>query len=110
MEVRKAYHDINPTILYDEIKEFVQRQGITPEQSRLDTYSRPDDSSSFIYRGTITFKMQSKEALRAHILGSDKGETRLILDSDDALFPKEKIEALLDDLNFFLGSYESSPS
>ncbi len=106
MQIRKTYRDINPTILYDEIKEFIQRQGVTLDQNRLDTYSKPNDSSSFIYRGTLSFKIQGKEGLRAHIVGADKGETKLILDTDDTLFPKEKIDALEDDLNFMLGPYE----
>ena len=106
MQIRKTYQNINPTILYDEIKEFVQRQGVTLNQNRLDTYSIPTDSSSFIYRGTLTFNVQDKEALRVHIIGTDKGETKLVLDSDDVLFPKEKISALEDDLIFMLGSYE----
>jgi hypothetical protein len=29
-----------------------------------------------------------------------------MLDTDDTLFPKEKIDALVDDLNFMLGPYE----
>ncbi len=41
MEIRKTYRDINPTLLYDEIKEFVQRQGVTLDQNRLETYSMP---------------------------------------------------------------------
>jgi hypothetical protein len=106
MQIRKTYQNINPTILYDEIKEFVQRQGVTLNQNRLDTYSIPTDSSSFIYRGILTFNVQGKESLLIHIIGTDKGETKLVLDSDDALFPKEKISALEDDLNFMLGSYE----
>jgi hypothetical protein len=107
MQIRKTYQNINPAILYDEIKEFVQRQGVTLNQNRLDTYSIPTDSSSFIYRGTLSFNVQGKEGLRIHIIGTDKGETKLVLDSDDILFPKEKLSALEDDLNFMLGSFES---
>jgi hypothetical protein len=106
MQIRKTYKDINPTILYDEIKEFVLRQGVTLNQNRMDTYSIPTDSSSFVYRGTMTFNIQAKEALRVHIIGADKAETKLMLDSNDELFPKEKVAALEDDLNFMLGSYE----
>jgi hypothetical protein len=106
MQIRKTYKNINPTILYDEIKGFVQRQGIKLDENRLETYSMPSDSSNFVYRGTLTFKVQDKEGLRAHIIGTDKGETKLMLDSVDELFPKEKIAALEDDLNFMLGSYE----
>ena len=106
MQIRKTYQEINPTMLYDEIKEFVLRQGVTLDQSKLDTYSMPTDSSTFIYRGTLIFKNQGKECLRAHIIGSDKGQTKLILDSDDELFPKEKVARLDEDLNFMLGAYE----
>ncbi len=106
MQIRKTYRDINPTILYDEIREFVLRQGVILDQNRMETYSMPTDSSSFIYRGILTFKVQGQEALRAHIVGTDKAETKLILDTKDDLFPKEKIEALEDELNFMLGPFE----
>ncbi len=106
MQIRKAYININPTILFDEIKEFILRQGITLDQNKMETYSVPGDSSSFIYRGTLTFRAQNKEALRAHILGTEKGETKLMLDSNDELFPVETVKALEDDLSFMLGSYE----
>jgi hypothetical protein len=106
MQIRKTYKDINPTLLYDEIKEFVLKQGIALDQDKLETYSVPGDSSNFVYRGTLTFKTQGKEVLHAHIIGTEKAETKLMLDSDDKLFPSEKIAALEDDLNFMLGSYE----
>ena len=107
MQIRKTYRDINPKLLYDEIKEFVLRQPVTLDQDKLETYSLPSDSSSFIYRGTLTFKVKEKEGLRAHIIGKDKGETRLMLDSNDELFAAAKVTALEDDLNFILASYES---
>jgi hypothetical protein len=106
MQTRKTYRDINPTLLYDEIKEFMQRQGVTLDLNRLETYSKPSDSSNFIYRGTLTFKVQGQEALRAHIIGTDKGETKLMLDSNDNLFTSDKMAALEDDLNFMLGPFE----
>jgi hypothetical protein len=106
MQIRKTYKNINPTILYDEIKEFGQKQGIKLDENRLETYSMPSDSSNFVYRGTLTFKIQGREGLRAHIVGTDKGDTKLMLDSIDELFPREKIAALEDDLNFMLSSYE----
>jgi hypothetical protein len=107
MQIRKTYKEISPILLYDEIKEFVSRQGATRDQDKLETYSIPGDSSSFIYRGTLTFKTQGKEALRAHIIGSEKTETKLMLDSVDDLFPSQKIAELEDDLNFMLGSFEN---
>jgi hypothetical protein len=106
MQIRKNYHEINPTLLYDEIKEYVQNQGFSPDLAKMETYSNPTDSSSFTYRGTLTFKVQGKEGLRAHIIGADKGETKLMLDSNDQLFPPEKVTALVADLDFMLGSNE----
>jgi hypothetical protein len=106
MQIRKTYKEINPLILYDEIKEFVLRQGFTLDQNKLETYSMPTDSSTFIYRGTLTFQSQGKEALRANIIGVDKGETRIMIESNDDLFPPEMEAALEDDLNFMLGTYE----
>ncbi len=106
MQIRKTYREINPTLLYNEIKEFVLRQGVTLDQDKLETYSIPTDSSNFIYRGTLIFEIQGKEALRSNIIGVEKGETKLVLDSNDELFPKEKLGALEDDLNFMLGPFE----
>jgi hypothetical protein len=106
MQIRKTYKEVNPTILYNEIKESVLRQGVTLDQNKLETYSMPTDSSTFIYRGTLTFKSEGQEAIRAHIIGVDRGETKLILDSKDEIFPAEKLNALVDDLSFMLGSYE----
>ncbi len=107
MQIRKTYREINPTVLFDEIKEFVLRQGVTLGQNKLETYSNPSDSSTFMYRGTLTFTIQSREGLRAHIIGVDKGETKLMLDSEDALFAPAKIKELEEDLNFMLGPFEA---
>jgi len=107
MQIRKAYQEINPTLLYDEIKELVLREGASLDQNRLETYSMPSDSSTFVYRGTLTFKIQGKEAIRAHIIGVDRGETRLILDADDTLVSPDKLKTIEKDLDFMLGSYES---
>ena len=112
MQIRKAYKDVNPELLYDEIRGFVQKQGATIGEAKLETYSSPSNSSSFISRGTLTFKIHSesgkpeKECLTAHIDGSAKGETKLMLDIDEKLFPQKKVSALQDDLDFIFGSYE----
>jgi hypothetical protein len=106
MQIRKTYQSISPQILYDEIKELVQKQGALVDQEKLETYSMPGDSSSFIYRGTMNFKIQNKACLNVHVIGSDKTETKLMLDVNDSLFPADKVAALQDDLIFMLGSYE----
>jgi len=112
MQIRKTYKGANPELLYDEIRDFTLKQGTVIDKAKLETYSLPTDSSSFISRGTLTFKIQSesgkgeKECLRAHIVGSAKGETKVMLDVDEELFSREKINALQNDLDFIFGSYQ----
>ena len=112
MQIKKTYSNVKPELLYDEVRDFVLKQGAIVDEAQLETYSLPSDSSSFISRGTLTFKIQgesgtaAKECLRAHIVGTARGETKLMLDIDEKLFPKDKISALQDDLNFIFGSYE----
>jgi hypothetical protein len=105
MQIKKTFKQINPTLLYDEVREFVLRQGLTLDQNKMETYSMPSDSSTFIYRGTLTFKVKGQEALRAHMVGQDRTETRLILDSEDTLFAPEKVKELEADLDFTLGAF-----
>jgi hypothetical protein len=114
MQIRKTYSGVNPELLYDEIRDFVLKQGTIIGESKLETYLLPDDTSSFMFRGSLTFKVQvkpakaEKECLRAHIMGTVKGETKVMLDINDELFLPEKVSALQDDLNFVFGSYEAN--
>lgn len=109
MQIRKTYRDINPELLLRELQDFTLKQGAVLDQSKVETYSLPNDSSSSITRGTLTFKTpdkNGKEALRAHLVGSARGETRLMLDVDAALLPPDKLSALQADLDFIFGSAE----
>jgi hypothetical protein len=112
MQVKKSYIGVSPELLFDEVRDFALKQGVIVEESKLETYSLPNDSSSFISRGTLTFKTISKskdsgeECLRAHIVGSARGETKLMLDINDKLFTQEKVIALEGDLDFIFSSYE----
>jgi hypothetical protein len=47
-----------------------------------------------------------KEIGGVHILGSPQGETKMLLDIDETLFPQEKLSAFQADFDFILGSYE----
>ncbi len=115
MQIRKTYSDVKPELLYDEVRDFVLKQGAIIGEAKLETYSLPSDSSSFISRGTLTFKVQGKsgesgkECLIAHLVGSARGETKLMLDVNEELFPQEKVSALQEDLDFIFGSYEVKP-
>ena len=109
MQIRKTYRNIKPELLYDELRDLILKQGAIADEAGLETYSLPNDSSSFISRGTLTFKAQGKpekECIRVHIVGSAKGETKVMLDTDENLFPQDKGSALQDDLDFIFGSYE----
>lgn len=107
MQIKKTYSQVQPELLYDEVKDFVLKQGVVMDEAKLGTYSVPDDSSSFIYRGVLTFKVKGgKECLRAHIVGSARGETKLIIDIDDKLFPEAKVDALKQDIDFIFSACE----
>jgi len=110
IQIRKTYSEVNPELLYAEIRDFILKQGVSLGESKLETYTLPDQSADFVSRGTLTFQVESnratKECLRVHIVGSARGETKLMLDVDEALFPKEKVSALQGDLGFIFGSYE----
>ena len=107
MQIRKTYHEVNPELLYAEMRDFIIKQGVRLDENKLETYTLSDESASFISRSTMTFKCQGdRECLRAHIVGSARGETKLMLDVDEALFSKEKVAALQDDLDFIFGAYE----
>lgn len=113
MQIRKTYKTVNPELLYDEIRDLVLKQGVSLGEVKMETYALPNDSSTFISRGTLTFKVQNepgkaeKECLRVHVVGSAKTETKVMLDIDEKLFSSEKVAALQEDLDFIFGSYEA---
>jgi len=109
MQIRKTYYELNPELLYAEIRDFVLKQGVVLGEAKMETYASPGDSSTFVSRGTLTFNTQGKECLRAHVVGSARGETKVMLDIDDNLFPREKVAVLQDDLDFIFSSYEVQP-
>jgi len=114
MQIRKTYRGVNPQLLYDEVRDFALKQGTSIGESKLETYLLPDDTSSFTFRGNLAFKVKvgqagaGKECLRAHIVGTFKGETKVMFDIDEEIFPQEKVAALQDDLTFIFGSYDTS--
>ena len=112
MQIRKIYQNVKPELIYEEIKDFVVKQGTVIQEAKLYTSATPDDSSLFVSRGTMTFSMEggseksAKECLTVHLLGSDKGETRVIFDIDEKLFTQERLNTLQSDLDFIFNSYE----
>ncbi|MFC2068829.1 hypothetical protein ACFLTP_07495 [Chloroflexota bacterium] len=113
MQIKKTYVNVKPELLYDEVRDFVLKQGVILGETKLEAYSLPHNSSSHVSRGTLTFNIHikqnevAKECARVHIVGSATGETKMLIDIDEALFSREKISALQADLDFTLGSYEN---
>ena len=112
VRIRKTYKEVNPELLYDEVKDFVQKQGVVEDEARLQTYSLPG-GSSHIVRGTLAYRSgaggSARPCFRAHIVGSAAGETKLMLDVDDTAFPADKLAAVQEDLDFIFGAYEIPP-
>ncbi len=110
IQIRKTYMEVNPELLYAEIRDFTLKQGTSLGQNKMETYILPDESASFISRGTLTFNVKDKtekECLRVHVVGSARGETKLMIDIDEKLFPQEKLAALQADLDFIFRPYEA---
>ena len=107
MQIRKTYTEINPELLHAEIRDFTLKQGLTLLADKQEMYTIPDESATFISRGTMTFKAKDKECLRIHIVGNVRGETKLMIDADETLFPEEKLKALQEDLDFVVSSFEA---
>ena len=109
MQIRKTYHEVNPELLFAEIRDFILEQGASLSESRMETYTLPDESASFISRGTLAFKANPEEenpCLRAHIVGMVRKETKLKISVDEGCFPDEKIKALQQDIDFVFSAYE----
>ena len=106
MQVKKTYTEVNPELLNAEIKDFILKQGTTLGEDKLETYTLPNESASFITRSTMTFNISGKECLRLHIVGSARGETKLMIDVDEKLFPQQKLTALQADIDFIFSNYE----
>jgi hypothetical protein len=106
MQIKKTYTEVSPELLYAEIRDFTLKQGATLGENKLETFTLPDESASFVTRATLIFNIKEKECLRAHIVGMARGETKLMIDVDDKLFSPERLAALQSDLDFIFASYE----
>ena len=107
MQIKKTYTGVNPELLNAEIKEFILKQGAELGENKLETFTLPDESASFITSSTMTFSISGKQALEVHMVGSARGDTKLMIDVDEKLFPQEKLNALQSDLDFIFSSYEA---
>jgi len=110
IQIKKTYRNLNPGMLCDEVKGLLQKHGIIAIETESQTYGLPSGDTQS--RTTLALKTQAEpgksqsEFGSVHILGSPQGETKMLLDVDETLFPKEKLSAFQGDLDFILGSYE----
>jgi hypothetical protein len=110
IQIKKTYRGLNPGMLCDEVQGLLQKQGIIAVETESQTYGLPSGDTQS--RTTLALKTRAeqeknqKDCGRAYILGSPQGETKMVLDLDETLFPQEKLSAFEGDLDFILGSYE----
>ena len=110
IQIKKTYRGLNPGMLYDEVQGLLEKRGIIAVETESQTYGLPSGDTQS--RTTLALKTQTeqekdqKECGSVHILGSPQGETKMVLDIDETLFPQEKLSAFQNDLDFILGSYE----
>ena len=106
MQIKKTYKGVSPDLLFAEVRDFSLKHGLSQGENKMETYTIPDQSADFITRATLAFNNKEKECLRVHMVGTPRGETKLMIDVDEKLFPAEKLAALQGDLDFIFGSYE----
>jgi hypothetical protein len=110
IQIKKTYQGLNPGMLCDEVQGLLQKQGIIVVETESQTYGLPSGDTQS--RTTLALKTPAeqekdqKECGSVHILGSPQGATKMLLDIDETLFPKEKLSTFQGDLDFILGSYE----
>ncbi len=110
VQIRKTYRGIHFEMLYDEVRDLVERQGMVVGEPESETYALPSGSTQS--RAVLVFKTQAereedqKSCGGAHIIESPGGETKMIIEIDENLFPQEKVSAFQGELDFVLASYE----
>ncbi|AQY73055.1 hypothetical protein B1772_02945 [Dehalococcoides mccartyi] len=109
MEYRKTYSWIKPELLFDTLKDLITKQGGHLVSSSSDNYSVMDSSSDFIFKGTMAFSQSqngSPACASVYVMGSERKDSRVILDIEAGAFGESAIKCLLDEVNFLLGEYE----
>jgi hypothetical protein len=110
IQIKKTYRGLNPGMLYDEVRDLLQKQEIISVETESQTYGLSSGATQS--RTTLTLKTPAeqekdqKECGSVHILGSPQDDTKMLLDVDETLLPQEKLSAFQEDLDFILGSYE----
>lgn len=111
IQIKKSYESLSPGMLCAEVRALLQKQGIMVVETESQTYALPSGDTQS--RTTLALRIPAeqdknqKECGSVHILGSSQGETKMLLDVEENLFPQERLSAFQGDLDFVLGSYET---
>ena len=109
MRIRKTYHNLQPELLYYQMRNLFSHHGLVKGTDKLETFSNPANSTSTIYQGTLTFKNSSdKECIKAIMQGTMTGETKLALDVDEEAMDAKLVAAIQEDLDFFMSGFEAN--
>ncbi len=93
MQITKTYKNLQPELLYYELKDFLLEKGMKLGENKLETFSTPTDSSLTIFQGSLTFKTANepqKEGVRARMQGTTEGETKLVIEIDEKVLSQRK--------------------
>lgn len=108
-QVKKTYRGLNPSMLRDEVRGLLHKQGIAAIETESQTYGL----SSGATQSRITLALKTaggqenpSQCGSVHILGSPRDETKMLLEVDEGMCPQDKLAAFQEDLDFVLGSYE----
>jgi hypothetical protein len=110
IQIKKIYRNLNPGMLGDQVRDLLQKQGIIVVETESQTYGLPSGDTQS--RTMLALKTQTeqgknqRECGSVHILGSPQGDTKMLLDVEETLCPKDKLSAFQGDLDFIVGSYE----
>jgi hypothetical protein len=106
VQFKKTYKDINGEMLLDEIRDFLQQQGLLAGEEKLQTYSLPSGATQS--RVTLSLKIGTEQKMcgSVHILGSPNNETQMLMSFDENLVPEETINSLQQSIDLLLESYE----
>jgi hypothetical protein len=111
IQIKKTYRGLSPGMLCDEVRVLLQKHGIIVVETESQTYALPSGDTQS--RTTLALKTPTEQERNqrefgsVHILDSPEGETKMLLDIDETLFPQERLSAFQGDLDFILGSYET---
>lgn len=120
MQIQKRYKGINPELVYEELRDILQRHRAVIDQQK----SFKEQPAGGGLRGTLVAKfpveversgllgtrkeLEEREAISARILGMTEGVTSLLIRIDESVVARGNISEMMSDLDFVGKPYETS--